>query len=156
MFVLQPYPWTQLSTCLQHVLCLWWQGIVTLHLGEAVLGCSGCSGCPGEMVSLRRWAASRLFMLLTRSNIVISHQVANYGMGGQYEPHFDFSRVRPESWMFSKGPPPGGLRRLELVEALQPAHQAPCLIRANSLLLEKPKFGTMGPVEPSATWLFPL
>lgn len=36
-------------------------------------------------------------------NAVISHQVANYGMGGQYEPHFDFSRVRPQSRVFLEG-----------------------------------------------------
>ena len=41
-------------------------------------------------------------MLLTRSNVVLSHQVANYGMGGQYEPHFDFSRVRPRPRVLSE------------------------------------------------------
>lgn len=58
-----------------------------------------------------RWAASGWFMLLTKSNAVISYQVANYGMGGQYEPHFDFSRVRPRSGFF-KGPALADLRRL--------------------------------------------
>lgn len=41
-------------------------------------------------------------------------------MGGQYEPHFDFSRVRPTSPVLWKR-----LKRLELLEALQHAHQAP-------------------------------
>ena len=50
-------------------------------------------------------------MLLTKSNAVISYQVANYGMGGQYEPQFDFSRVRPHSGFF-KGPALADLRRL--------------------------------------------
>lgn len=80
---------------------------------------------PGKIVPLGTWAVLGLFMLLTRPNIVISHQVANYGMGGQYEPHFDFSRVRPSSPVLSEGPVPAGLRRLGLLEALQPPHQAP-------------------------------
>lgn len=49
-------------------------------------------------------------------------------MGGQYEPHFDFSRVRPKSpksTVLAKGPVPAALRRLEFLEALQPPQQAP-------------------------------
>lgn len=78
-----------------------------------------------EIVPLERRAASWLFMLLTSSTTALSHQVANYGMGGQYEPHFDFSRVRPKPPVLLKGPAPAGLRRLELLEALQPPRQAP-------------------------------
>lgn len=62
-------------------------------------------------------------MLLTRSNAVLSHQVANYGMGGQYEPHFDFSRVRPKPWVFPEGPIPADLRKLEILGAFQPLYQ---------------------------------
>lgn len=70
------------------------------------------------MVSLGRGAAPGLFMLLTRSNAVLSHQVANYGMGGQYEPHFDFSRVRPRPRVLPEGTAPAGERELELLGAL--------------------------------------
>lgn len=52
-------------------------------------------------------------------NAVISHQVANYGMGGQYEPHFDFSRVSPQSLVVLTGSALAGLTRLELLEAFQ-------------------------------------
>lgn len=92
-------------------------------------------------------------MLLTRSNIVISHQVANYGMGGQYEPHFDFSRVRPDSLVLSEGPVPVGLRRLGLLEALQPPLQAPP--PPHSLLLEKLKSGARGLQSPVQPGCFP-
>lgn len=50
---------------------------------------------------------------------VISHQVANYGMGGQYEPHFDFSRVSPPSLVVLKGSALAGLMSVELLEAFQ-------------------------------------
>lgn len=89
--MLHPYSWTQLWVLVAFALpCC--QGAVTLHLQRLHLS---FWLIPGESVFLERWAAAGLFMLLTRSNAVISHQVANYGMGGQYEPHFDFSRVRP-------------------------------------------------------------
>ena len=71
--------------------------------------------CCGEIVFLGRWAASGLFILLTRSDAVLSHQVANYGMGGQYEPHFDFSRVRPKPWLLLEGAAPAVLKKLELL-----------------------------------------
>jgi hypothetical protein len=88
---------------------------------EAALGGSGCFQALGGGVPIKM-GATGLFMLLERSNAVISHQVANYGMGGQYEPHFDFSRVRPTSSALSKGPALAALRRLEILGALQPPH----------------------------------
>lgn len=81
-------------------------------------------------------------MLLTSSTTALSHQVANYGMGGQYEPHFDFSRVRPKPPVLLKSPAPAGLRRLELWKHFSLHARHPHLMRANSLVLEKPKSGT--------------
>lgn len=49
-------------------------------------------------------------------------------MGGQYEPHFDFSRVRPEPRVHSWGPSMTAWRRLELLGALQPPHSPPHLL----------------------------
>lgn len=101
-------------------------------------------------------------MLLTRPDAVnISHQVANYGMGGQYEPHFDFSRVRPKSLVYSEGPALVDLRRLELLGAFQPPHHPLppptfCLTRGDSLLPGKPSLepqGLWSPVEPALTLL---
>lgn len=40
-------------------------------------------------------------------------------MGGQYEPHFDFSRVSPPSLVVLKGSALAGLMSVELLEAFQ-------------------------------------
>ena len=72
---------------------------------------------PREMVSMESWAALGDGLNADKVNAVISHQVANYGMGGQYEPHFDFSRVSPPSLVVLKGSALAGLMSVELLEA---------------------------------------
>lgn len=47
------------------------------------------------MPYLEMCAVPGLIVFADKVLAVIFHQVANYGMGGQYEPHFDFSRVSP-------------------------------------------------------------
>lgn len=61
-------------------------GVLVVTWRDSTLG--EMDSTPGEM-------GLRVVRAANKVQPVISHQVANYGMGGQYEPHFDFSRVRP-------------------------------------------------------------
>lgn len=69
-------------------------------------------------------------------------------MGGQYEPHFDFSRVSPQSLVVLKGSALAGLTRLELLEAFQLSRHPSSafhLIRGKTMLLVKHLQGLVKP-----------